>query len=335
MIPDASTTPDRMTIVDETEKLTSVSLRALYKPADPRYAKFTSGGCKSILAMLYNAFISQDFLDAAEHISGRYVKKNAVDENINMALINSLILTMVFPLGFSNGVDWIEQARKGYLATTFGLPYFESDWEGMWYDIFCTAFWFGTFCLAAAVFTHVCQLLMINELEDDNLVSVFMIGLGRTARRIPFRYLNYGLPFTILFSIALRILFTAQTLILLICYVSLHLLALTTLYALYKNMLALYKTLEEQSKYDLVSIPEQEMSKFAEKYFKDKQDDFDLSDFLGTLTTKSARGYEIPLTFKTKLVARKHFYLLTCAELDLKLGGDMLTRLVFETKVEE
>ena len=101
-------------------------------------------------------------------------------------------------------------------------------------------------------------------------------------------------------------------------------------FAAYKNLHAFYMTAEEESRYDAIQISDEEMQKLAAEYFEKNPRTYALAKFLGSLKETTQRGYTVPLTYETTMLAKKHFYLMASKKFGLQLGPETLSQLCFD-----
>ena len=109
------------------------------KILDPKITKHTAKSWWTNFYVLVNTAFTQKWMDvAAEHTQAN-VKASMYDENVQLALVSSLVLTMVFPLMYEFVIDWYELAMTGVVATWgehyFGINLFREEYMGIWHDI--------------------------------------------------------------------------------------------------------------------------------------------------------------------------------------------------------
>jgi len=182
-----------------------------------------------------------------------------------------------------------------------------------------------------AVVATIFQMLAINEIQDDNHAQVYVNVVSKAALKFPFRSMIIGLIAPFGFSVGLRHLLTAQTPLAIIgLTLTLGPVGIYFVFAIYSYMKAVFCAVEEKDKFESISIPESDVIALAEEYFELKPDSFDMAEFLGRLSDVTERGYSVPITYCTRMLARKHFYLNAGKRLGLELPPEMLAKLCFQ-----
>jgi hypothetical protein len=287
---------------------------------------------KGFLGVLLDAAFYQSFLDLHEQDEDPTgLKATLTDANGSLALVNALLLSMIFPMGMTPD-DWLLEGRNGWVAQTFGLTWlFDDDWAKFWYDISIVGFRIGLGALLMAVTASCFQMLVINEIQDDNHAQVYLKTVHKAARKFPFRAMIVGLLAPFGFSVALRHTFTSQTPIAVIgMNLTIGPIIAYLLFTLYSYVKAVYVAVEEKDRFENISIPESTITVLVEEYFALKPDNFEIEDFLHQLKDVTDKGFAVPLSYPTRLLARKHFYLEAGKRVGLELPAETLAKLCFE-----
>lgn len=287
---------------------------------------------KSFLAFLIDVFMFQSFLDLHQHDEDpKGLKASLQDTNSNLALVNALLLSMVFPMGMSPD-DWTAEGRSGWVAQTFGLEFiFDEEWQGLWYDQSIMGFRMGLGALLMAVVASTFQLLAISEIQDDNHAQVYLRTVSKAALKFPFRAMLIGVLAPFLFSVALRHTLTFQTLLGVVgLNITVGPILGYMLFAIYHYIKAVYVAVEEKDKFERITISEKVIIALVEEYFALKPEYFDIDDFLHEICDITDLGYAVPLAYCTRMLARKHFYIHAGKRLGLELTPEMLAKLCYE-----
>jgi hypothetical protein len=291
---------------------------------------------RGIIVVLLDAAFFQSFLDLHEHDDDPTgLRSGLADGNASLAVVNALLLSMIFPMGMTPD-DWLKEGREGWVAQTFGISWlFDEEYAGYWYDQSIVGFRIGLGALLMAVVATIFQMLAINEIQDDNHAQVYVKTVHKAALKFPFRSMIVGLIAPFGFSVGIRHFFTSQTPFA-ICGMILTLgpIGLAFVLSIYSYMKAVFTAVEEKGKFEHITVSEADIKVLAEEYFELKPDTFDMADFLGTLSDITERGYAVPIAYCTRMLARKHFYLNAGKKLGLELPPDMLAKLCFERAQE-
>jgi hypothetical protein len=230
---------------------------------------------------------------------------------------------MVFTRCFANYTNDVELWRGGaigrILDSVLGMNSLEVEFEGIWYDILS----FGWHCAADLLLTGVVlcvfQLLLGNELGTDHSILMFLNRMGSTARGLGWHCTCFGIIIPFALPKTIRRFWSLQT------YGGLALQCLWSplfggcaIYCVWRIIVAFYMAAEEQSRYEPISIPEDEIKTLAEEYFKLKPKTYSLKGFLGSLGESSSLGYKVPLSYETTILAKLHFQRIASVKLGLR-----------------
>jgi hypothetical protein len=292
-------------------------------------------GCTSIrggLAVLLDAALFQTFLDLHKQDDDpKGLKSTLSDANSSLAVVNALLLSMIFPMSMAPD-DWMEDAREGWVAQTFGLEWmFDEYWWTWWYDQSIVGFRIGLGAMMMAVCASVFQMLAINEIQDDNHAQVYINTISDHARKFPFRSMIIGLIAPFGFSVGIRHSLTYRTLLGVVGFnLTVGVIGAYLAYTIYHIMKAVYISVEEKDKFEQTSIPESTIAILVEEYFELKPEHFDIHDWLHKLSDVTDKGYAVPLTYCTRMLARKHFYIRSGKALGLELPPETIAKLCYE-----
>jgi hypothetical protein len=184
------------------------------KLVDHKVSKHTEKSWKATFYILINAVFTQKWMDVAAEYVQTDVKDALYDEQVQLALVSSLVLTMVFPLLYEFTIDWYEFATIGFIGRNteyyLGVNIFAPEYQGIWYDISMAGYNWGTACLLCAVVTCLVQLVVLNQLDEEHSIS-YTLALGPAAKKFAFRMLVLGLVLPLVGPYSLRIHATIQT----------------------------------------------------------------------------------------------------------------------------
>jgi hypothetical protein len=269
---------------------------------------------------------------AAEHIQTD-VKDALYDENVQLALVSSLILTMVFPLIFEFSIDWYDLAEVGFVARMsehyLGFNIFDSENMGIWHDLSIAGYNLGLTSLLCGVLGALFQLIVLNQIDEEQVIT-YTKALGPMAKKFAFKMMVCGLVLPLVGPYMLRIFATMQTFAGFIVYMSYMPIVVYVLFTLYRSVSALYICIDEQEAYDPIHLTAEDCMTMCKAYFKLKPEDYSREDYLNTLTFISPNNYKVPLTYSTKVRGLKCFYKCLCEHEDLELDKVTLTNFVLD-----
>jgi hypothetical protein len=133
------------------------------------------------------------------------------------------------------------------------------------------------------------------------------------------------------FSVGIRHSLTGKTLLAVLgLQLTLGIIGGYLVYTLYYIMKAVFVSVEEKDKFENISIPESTIVLLVDEYFGLKPENFELGDFLHQLCDVTDGGYAVPLTYRTRMLARKHFYIRSGKEFGMELTPELLAKLCYE-----
>jgi hypothetical protein len=184
----------------------------------------------------------------------------------------------------------------------------EDEWAGMWHDIMSFGWHASADVLLVGVVITALQLLLANELESDNAITVYVNGLGGWVRGLSWQCVAFGIVIPFALPKVVEMFLTQQT----TAGFFVRMLASTIVgafgvYAAYMNLKAFYISAEEESRYSPIEISKDEIETLAKDYFEKHPKNYSFKQFLDSLQETSPLGYKIPLTYETKTLARLAF----------------------------
>jgi hypothetical protein len=247
---------------------------------------------------------------AAEYVQTD-VKDALYDEQVQLALITSLVLTMTFPLLFEFSHDWYELASVGFIArnTEFylGVNIFAEEYMGVWHDISVAGYNLGNACLLCGLLPCLVQLIVLNQIDEEHSIT-YTQAQGPAAKKITFRLLVLGLVLPLAGPMTLRMNATMQTPMLFIMHALTAPILVYVSFAIFRAIKALYVCLDEQEAYDPIVLTADEIMEHCKQYFEKHPDEFSPNHFCNTLTFVTPRKFKVPLSYGTKLRALKSFF---------------------------
>jgi hypothetical protein len=269
-------------------------------------------------------------MDVGAEFTQSDVKQSLYDENVQLAFISSLVLTMVFPLMYEFNGDWIEIAQTGFIARwseyLLGFSVFDDEYFGIWHDISMAGYNWGVGCMMCAVVTCLVQLVVVNQLTEEQALT-YVMALGPTAKKYCFRAMVAGLILPLAGPMSLRINATMQTFGGFFHYGVTAIILTGVGIAIFRTIKALYVCIEEAEAYDDIALTEQDIQARAELYFDNFANDYTIEGFSNALMFVTKKKYKVPLTYPTKVRACKCFYRELCKREGLKISDDTLADL--------
>jgi hypothetical protein len=200
----------------------------------------------------------------------------------------------------------MEEARTGWIAV-YIYDVFTEEWAGFWRDACVIGWYLSTVSFIMSVLAAVVQLMAINELEE-NYMQAWVNAVGSFSKKVPFRYMFFGILFTFLLPFTIRTQCTWQTLLGPIGSQVVTVYVVFFLYAIYKYLYAIFLAIDESERHSPISISKEEMAELAAQYFKENPETYNLDGFLATLHETMESGWTVPLTYPTSVRAKKSFF---------------------------
>jgi hypothetical protein len=239
------------------------------------------------------------------------VKDALYDEQTQLALVSSLVLTMTFPLLYEFSIDWYEMATVGFIGRNteyyLGINIFGEEWLPAWHDLSLCGYNWGMACLFCSLMACLVQLIVLNQIDEEHSIT-YVKALGPAAKKFTFRMLILGLVLPLAGPMLIRINAVIQTLGGFIIHVGTAPIIAYVAFTIFRTVKALYVCLDEQEAYDPIVLKEDDVIELCTKYFDEHPDDFSASDFCNSLTFVTAKKYKVPLSYGTKLRAVKSFF---------------------------
>jgi hypothetical protein len=303
------------------------------KEVDASIRKHTKPSWWSVWNVWINIAVTQKWMDvAAEHIQTD-VKDALYDENVQLALVQSLILTMIFPLMFEFAIDWYELAQVGFIGrmTEYYLDYniFQEANMGFWHDLTIAGYNLGIATLLCGVLGALWQIIVLNQIDEEQAIT-YTKSLGPMAKKFSFKMLVSGLVLPLMGPFSLRIFATLQTVWGFVMWTFAGPIVAYVLFTLYRSVVALYVCIDEQEAFDPIHLTEEDCMERCREYFKMKPNDYARADYMNCLTFVSKKHFKVPLTYSTQIRALKCFYKCLCEHEDMELDKITLTKFVLE-----
>jgi hypothetical protein len=301
--------PDRTLALSR--KSTSGLPAHVRKEVDRKVAKHAEKGWKSNFYVLLNTLFTQKWMDVAAEYVQTDVKDALYDEQVQLALITSLVLTMTFPLLFEFSHDWYELATVGFVARQtehyLGVNIFAEEYMGIWHDISVSGYNLGNACLLCGLLPCLVQLIVLNQIDEEHAIT-YTQAQGPAAKKITFRLLILGLVLPLAGPMSIRMNATMQTPILFVMHILTGPIVAYVAFSIFRAIKALYVCLDEQEAYDPIVLSEDVIMQHCTEYFEKHPDNYSPSHFCNTLTFVTPKRFKIPLAFSTKLRALKCFF---------------------------
>jgi hypothetical protein len=300
------------------------------KVLDPKFTKHTAKSWWTNFYVLVNTAFTQKWMDVAAEHTQTNVKVSMYDENVQLALVSSLVLTMVFPLMYEFVIDWYELAMTGVIAEWgqhyFGINFFRKEYEGIWHDISLWGYNLGMSLMITAVVACLIQLIVINEITEEQAIT-YTRSLGPVAKKFSFRAMVCGLIVPMVGPMLIRIFATQQTIFGFIFWASTGIPVLFVAFTIYRTVKALYICVEESESYDEIALTEAECMAMCKKYFDKFPDTYNLQGYVNCLMVVTPRSFKIQLTYPTKVRALKCFYQELCDREGFSINHQTLSKL--------
>eukprot|EP00927_Polykrikos_kofoidii_P081552 TRINITY_DN7902_c2_g1_i1.p1 TRINITY_DN7902_c2_g1~~TRINITY_DN7902_c2_g1_i1.p1 ORF type:complete len:362 (-),score=68.65 TRINITY_DN7902_c2_g1_i1:57-1142(-) len=153
-----------------------------------------AGWVASVWLLVSGKFLQMG--DVAFGVSG--ARQSAFDENVNMAILSALLLTLMMPMALDNSGDIFEEKYQNS-GTDFADSFFanavgEEMAESLivlFTDIGGVALWLSTVGFMFSTLSCVYILLCVNEIGTDEGVSNFLSCMG-FALRVPYLFFTLG-----------------------------------------------------------------------------------------------------------------------------------------------
>ena len=303
------------------------------KILDPKITKHTAKSWWTNFYVVVNTAFTQKWMDVAAEHTQTNVKKSLYDVNAQLALVSSLVLTMVFPLMYEFVINWYELAMTGVVATRgehyFGINLFREEYMGIWHDISLWGYNMGMALMICAVVACLIQLIVINEITEEQAIT-YTRSLGPVAKKFSFRAMVCGLIVPMVGPMLLRIFATQQTIFGFFFWASTGLPVLYVAFTIYRTVKALYICVEESESYDEIALTEAECMAMCKKYFDKFPDTYTLQGYTKCLMVVTPRSFKIQLTYPTKVRALKCFYQELCDREGFSINHQTLSKLCAE-----
>jgi hypothetical protein len=303
------------------------------KQVERKITKHTDNSWFSVIHLWINTALTQKWMDVAAEHTQSDVKLSLYDENVQLALVSSLVLTMVFPLMYEFNADWIETAQTGFIARQtehfLGINIFGEDYFGIWHDMSMAGYNWGVACMITTVVLCLINLIAINEIQEEQAIT-FLKAMGPLPKKYAFRMLVLGLVLPLAGPMMLRIYATLQTFGGFFHFIISGIIVVYCLFSVYRVVKALYVCIDESEGYDNITLTEEECESICKVYFERFPNTYTLEGYANCLTYVTPMKYKVPLTYCTKVRMLKCFYKNMCAAEGLNLSDDSLARFCIE-----
>jgi hypothetical protein len=306
---------------------------AVRKEVERKIRKHTNGTWRADIHVWITTAFNQKWMDVAAEHTQSDVKNALYDENVQLALISSLVLTMVFPLMYEFNIDWYEDAQSGFISRMtewlLGWSVYDDYFKGWWHDLTMAGYNWGVACLLTCVLGCVFQLIIINQITEEQSIT-YVKALGPMAKKFSFRVMIIGLILPLAGPMSIRINSVMQTPGGFFHYGVSGIIVVYILFTIFRGVKALYVCVEESEAYDDIVLSMEECQVRCDAYFKKFPDEYTLEGFSNLLMFVTPKLYKVPLTYATKVRACTTFYRTMAKREGLKLSEELLAQLAIE-----
>lgn len=285
-------------------------------------------GVKGIV-WTFKDMVTAEWLSLGEKYDRADMKQQVYDENVQMSLLSALLLTIVFPLSYEFNDDWLPTGHAGYIASTWLDNQLD---EPFWHDVSLCGYIGGVMGMLFSMLTSIFTMLASGELNEDYMLKFYdqYLGIGR---KLPYFFFQIGVVFFLVVGTVPRWILCFQTLgalVIFAIFVGLCIVIFLVL-GLIGVVQGAHMTVFVEQSYPEVGMSEETVLQLGKKYFDVMGDHINLDDFVRSIqpvAEVAGCDYSVPLTFKSRVLCRKIFWMLLGADLGMKMDEATLSRIV-------
>jgi len=242
------------------------------------------------------------------------IKQSVFDENVNLAVISALLLTLVVPMFFESWEDYLSEDFDGS-GTLFIEGYIGSRLDEnavkvatRWLaDIGHCFYLLSTGGFLFSTLASVYILLCVNEIGSDNGVSVFLRQMG-AAIKLPYIFFSFGM--VCFGAILLRCVFTVRSLEVLIIEM-VGIVPMVSCFCFVSQIYCVQCTchaLHEIHNYEPLALTPAEVHEDVELYLQKAGPSAEMADCLFNLQARTPTGALVSLSSVTTALVKAAYH---------------------------